>query len=389
MADGGDTIAVRTVERIADVPAAAWDACASADNPFLSHAFLSALEESGSAVVSTGWAPRHLVAEDAAGQVVAVAPMYLKSHSYGEYVFDHGWAEAYESAGGRYYPKMLVGVPFTPVPGARLLTRPGDDAPAIRSAAAAALIEIGRRNKLSSAHITFCSEEEARALAEDGWLIREGTQYHWANAGYKTFDDYLAAFSHSRRKGVRKERREVADQGIVVEALNGADIKSSHWDKFYEFYMATGDRKWGQAYLTRAFFHRLGETMAARVVLMMARRDDEYIAGALNLMGSEALYGRNWGSYGEFPFLHFEACYYKAIEFAIQRGLARVEAGAQGKHKIQRGYLPVATYSAHWIRDDSFRKAVSDFLRRETSAMRAERRALAEYSPFKQTESGS
>ncbi len=383
MPDGGESIAVRLVERITDIPAAAWDACAGTANPFLSYAFLEALEASRSAVPKTGWAPRHLVAEDAEGRVIGVVPMYLKSHSFGEYVFDHGWADAYRRAGGSYYPKLQVAVPFTPVPGPRLLVRPGDDAPAIQATLVRALAEIADRLGVSSLHATFCTADEADLFAEAGWLIRQGRQFHWNNAGYRSFDDFLAALSHSRRKSIRRERREVAAQGIEIDAITGTDIEARHWDAFFEFYIATSDRKWGSPYLTRDFFHRLGTAMADRVLLVLPRRGSTYVAGALNLIGGDTLYGRNWGSHGEFPFLHFEACYYQAIEFAIARGLARVEAGAQGEHKIQRGYLPVPTFSAHWIADPGFRKAVAEFLVRETEMVEMEMAALAEHSPFK------
>ncbi len=386
MPDGGDSITVRIVERISDVAAADWDACAGSDNPFVSHAFLEALEASRSAVAQTGWAPRHVVAEDAESRIVGVVPMYLKSHSYGEYVFDHGWADAYRRAGGRYYPKLQVSVPFTPVPGPRLLVRPGADAGGVRAALVEALAAIAERLGVSSLHVTFCSEHETALFEAAGWLIRHGRQFHWQNGGYRTFDDFLAALSHSRRKAIRKERREVAAQGLKIDALTGADIEPRHWDAFFEFYIATSDRKWGSPYLTRDFFHRLGGAMADRVLLILPRRGTEYVAGALNLIGRDTLYGRNWGSHGDFPFLHFEACYYQAIEFAIARGLAKVEAGAQGEHKIQRGYLPVPTYSAHWIADAGFRKAVASFLERETEMVECEISDLAEHSPFKRQE---
>lgn len=386
MPDSGEAITVRIVERIADVPAAAWDACAGSDNPFLTHAFLEALEASHSAIARTGWAPRHVVAEDAQGRVVGVAPMYLKSHSYGEYVFDHGWADAYRRAGGQYYPKLQVAVPFTPVPGPRLLVRPDSDATAIRAGLVEALAAIADRLGVSSLHVTFCLAEEAQTFERAGWLIRQGRQFHWQNAGYKTFDDFLAALSHSRRKSIRKERREVAAQGLEIDALTGPAIEPRHWDAFFEFYIATSDRKWGSPYLTRDFFHRLGAAMADRVLLVLPRRGRDYVAGALNLIGGDTLYGRNWGSHGDFPFLHFEACYYQAIEFAIARGLQRVEAGAQGEHKLQRGYLPVPTYSAHWIADANFRKAVASFLERETEMVEYEIEALGGHSPFKQSD---
>ncbi len=387
MADGGDALTVRMIERIAELPAAQWDACAGSGNPFVSHAFLAALEASDSATAKTGWAPHHLVAENAAGRVVGVVPTYLKSHSYGEYVFDHGWADANGRAGGSYYPKLHVAVPFTPVPGQRLLCRPDGDAGATRAALIEALHTIAERAGLSSAHATFCTEEEAEAFAEAGWLIRRGFQYHWRNDGYKSFDDFLARLNHSKRKTIKRERREVVAQGLSVEMLTGAALQPDHWDAFFELYIATSDRKWGSPYLTREFFQQLGTAMPERVALVLARHGERPVGGALNLIGDDALYGRNWGGRGDYPFLHFEACYYPAIEFAIGRGLARVEAGAQGDHKLPRGYLPVPTYSAHWIRDRGFRKAVADFLRREGEMVAHEIASLGDYSPFKQTES--
>ncbi|HEX9461724.1 MAG TPA: GNAT family N-acetyltransferase [Alphaproteobacteria bacterium] len=386
MPDGGDALTVRMAERIAEIPAAAWNACADPANPFVSYAFLEVLEASRSVAAKAGWAPRHIVAEDAQGRVVGVVPLYLKSHSYGEYVFDHGWADAYERAGGRYYPKLQAAVPFTPVPGPRLLVRPGGDAAAIRQALIESLAEITERLGVSSLHVTFCTADEAAAFKAAGWLIRNGRQFHWNNNGYKSFDDFLAALSHSRRKSIRRERRQVAEQGIEIDALTGSAIEPRHWDAFFEFYIATSDRKWGSPYLNRDFFHRLGAAMADRVLLVLPRQGKSYIAGALNLIGADTLYGRNWGSHGEFPFLHFEACYYQAIDFAIRHGLQRVEAGAQGEHKIQRGYLPVPTFSAHWIPDSGFRKAVASFLVRETEMIEHEVAALAGHSPFKTTE---
>lgn len=392
MPDGPDAITVKLVNRIGAIPAADWNACAGIDgkgggNPFLVHAFLAALEDSGSATAKTGWAPHHLVATDAAGRVIGAAPMYLKGHSYGEYVFDWGWAEAYERAGGKYYPKLQVAVPFTPVTGPRLLVRPGLPAAGdVRAALAGAMERLARGNRLSSVHVTFPTEGEARRLGEAGWLRRTGQQFHWENRSYGTFDDFLAALSSRKRKTIRKERREVADSGVTVRPLVGAEIEKRHWDAFHRFYLATADHKWGNPYLTRDFFHRIGETMADRVLLVIAERDGRPVAGALNLMGDGVLYGRNWGCEGDFKFLHFEACYYQAIEFAIRHGLARVEAGAQGPHKIQRGYLPVETHSAHWIADPGFRDAVENFLKRERAHVRAEMAGLSEYSPFRKGE---
>jgi predicted N-acyltransferase len=382
MPDGREPVTIRLVERIAELPAAAWDACAGADNPTVSHAFLDALEESGSAVGETGWLPQHVAVEDRDGRLIAAAPMYLKSHSYGEYVFDHGWADAYERAGGRYYPKLQLAVPFTPVPGPRLLVHP--DAPeGTRDALIAGLVEIAKRMGVSSLHVTFPTAPEWQALGAAGFLQREGEQFHWENPGYGSFEDFLAALSSRKRKNIRKERAASLEGGLTIHTLTGDAIERRHWDAFFRFYRNTSDRKWGHPYLTREFFDRLGATMADKVVLVMAERGGRLVAGALNLLGRDTIYGRNWGSTGEFPFLHFECCYYRAIDFAIAHGLKRVEAGAQGPHKIQRGYLPVATYSAHWIRDPAFAKAVADFLRRERRAVQREREELAEYAPFR------
>ncbi|MSP90175.1 MAG: N-acetyltransferase [Alphaproteobacteria bacterium] len=384
MPDDGATIAVKVLTRIAEVPADQWDACAGPGHPFVSHAFLSALEESGSVGAEAGWLPQHLIVEDAAGKVVGAAPLYLKSHSYGEYVFDHGWAEAYERAGGRYYPKLQCAVPFTPVPGPRLLARPGARAAEIQDALAAAMVELARRHKASSVHITFPGEAEAARLGELGYLQRTGVQFHWHNRGYRSFEDFLAALAARKRKSIRKERREALAGGIAIHTLTGPDIRVEHWDAFFHFYIDTGNRKWSSPYLNREFFDLLGQRMADRVVLVMAEKDGQWVAGALNLLGDDALYGRNWGCLGEYKFLHFEACYYRAVDFAIERGLARVEAGAQGPHKIQRGYMPVTTYSAHWIADPGFRKAVADFVARERRHMEQERAAMAEFAPYRQ-----
>jgi predicted N-acyltransferase len=386
MPDGREPTQIRTVESIAAIPAAAWDACAGDDNPFVGHAFLKALEDSRSVGARTGWMPRHVVVEDGGGALLAAAPMYAKGHSSGEYVFDHGWAQAFERAGGRYYPKLQVAVPFTPVPGPRLLVRPGAAAAEARAALIHGLVEIAKRMGVSSLHITFPHADDAQALGEAGLLLRLGVQYHWANKGYGSFEDFLADLSSRKRKAIRKERREALANGLTIRALSGGDIRQRHWDAFFAFYMDTGDRKWGRPYLTRAFFDCIGATMADRVVLMLAEQDGRPVAGALNLQGREALYGRNWGCLGEFKFLHFETCYYQAIDYAIAHGLARVEAGAQGEHKIQRGYLPVPTWSAHWIGDPAFAAAVEDFLKRERPAVEGEIRMLATYSPFRQAQ---
>jgi uncharacterized protein len=383
MADGGERLSVRMVEKLADVPAAAWDACAGDENPFLSHAFLESLEASGSATAKTGWLPQHLLLEDGDGRVLGAVPLYLKSHSYGEYVFDHGWASALERAGGHYYPKLQCCVPFTPATGPRLLLHPeaGEDAADLL---VAALVEVARRRKVSSLHVTFPTEGEWERLGKAGFLRRIGRQFHWENNGYRDFDDFLEALNSRKRKQIRRERRE-AVLGLEIETLTGGALEKKHWDAFYRFYISTSDRKWGSAYLTRSFFDLLGERMADKVALVMVKEGSRYVAGALNLIGRDTLFGRNWGCNGDFPFLHFEACYYRAIDFAIARGLKRVEAGAQGQHKIQRGYLPCPTYSAHWIRDPGFERAVAEFVERERHAVEHEMEALEDaLSPFKQ-----
>ena len=367
---------------IGEIPAVDWNACANGENPFVSHAFLACVEESGSANARTGWLPQHAVLRDAQGQVMACAPMYAKSHSYGEYVFDHGWANALERAGGRYYPKLQVAVPFSPVPGPRLLIRPasGVDASVLAGALEQACAELGT----SGVHATFCTKAEWDALGEIGWLQRLGLQFHWHNAGYASFDDFLAALSSRKRKVIRRERRDANAAGLEFVALRGPEITRRDWAAFHGFYTSTVDRKWGSAYLTEDFFPLLGEKLGDAVVLLMARHGGKWVAGALNLTGSDTLYGRNWGCIGEWPFLHFELCYYRAIDFAIEHGLARVEAGAQGEHKIQRGYVPSETYSAHWIAHPGLRRAVADFLVEERAEKSAQIEALAEYTPFRE-----
>jgi predicted N-acyltransferase len=378
-----EQISLTVHKAIAEIPAAEWDACAGDINPTLSHTFLQAMEESGSAIGRTGWAPQHLSLSDDTGRIVGIVPLYLKSHSYGEYVFDYGWADAYERAGGRYYPKALSGVPFTPVPGPRLLVRP-DAPPETKSHLIAGLAEFTRQRSISSLHINFPEDGDAEALFEAGFLKRMGQQFHWVNDGYKDFDDYLAALNSRKRKAVKKERREATQPGLEIDVLTGADLQPKHWDAFYRFYLATSDRKWGSAYLNRKFFALIGERMADKIVLVMARNAKEYVAGAFNILGRETIYGRNWGSYGDYKMLHFECCYYRAIEFAIDHGLKRVEAGAQGPHKLQRGYLPVPTYSAHYIPEPGFRRAVAQFLAREREMVEQKIEQLGEYSPFRQ-----
>jgi predicted N-acyltransferase len=381
MPDGAATLTMSLHAAIKDIDPADWDACAGDGNPFVSHAFLSAVEDSGSASPRTGWVPQHAVLRNEAGTIVAVAPVYAKTHSYGEYVFDHGWANALERVGENYYPKLQVAVPFSPVPGPRLLRRPGTGVSI--GTLATALEQACKAHDLSSVHVTFCQEDEWNGLGEAGWLRRMGTQFHWENDGYKDFDDFLGALVSRKRKVLRRERRDANAAGLTFHELSGADITERHWDAFFKFYHATVDRKWGSAYLTRKFFSLLGERLGDKVVLMYAEHNGKPVAGALNLAGSEALFGRNWGCIGDWPFLHFELCYYRAIDWAIVHGLKRVEAGAQGRHKIQRGYLPKPTYSAHWIAHAGLRRAVANFVDEERAGVEHDMKRLAEESPFR------
>ena len=372
---------------VADVGRDAWDACAlPSGDPFLSFDFLDACEASGSAVPQQGWAGRHLSLVDENGRVLGVMPLWLKGHSQGEYVFDHSWADAWQRAGGRYYPKLLSAVPFTPVTGPRFLAHPDADAVPVRQALLQGAVALTERLGVSSLHVNFPTEGDWTAMGEAGLLQRQDMQYVWRNDGYATFDDFLAALSANRRKTIRRERRE-AQEGLDIRVVTGADITEAHWDAFFAFYMDTGERKWGRPYLTRDFFSRIGATMADRIALVMAFRDGVAIAGALNLIGRDALYGRQWGALEEVPFLHFELCYYQAIDFAIARGLSRVEAGAQGQHKIARGYLPSPVYSAHFIADPALRDPVARYLDGERPAVAAEIDAItAEMSPFRKTD---
>jgi uncharacterized protein len=376
----GEPIVARMGAGVASFAAADWDACAGADDPFLSHAFLSTLEESGSAVAATGWRPIPIAIDGPDGRPAAVMPAYLKSHSLGEYVFDHGWADAYEQAGGAYYPKLQIAVPFTPVPGRRLLARD----PALAPALIAAAERVVESNRLSSAHATFVAPDEAALFERAGWLIRADSQFHWLNEGYACFEDFLATLSSRKRKAIRKERA-AAVEGLEIVRLTGGDIAEAHWDAFWAFYQDTGARNWGQPYLTRAFFSLLGERMAGRLLLILALRGGVPIAGALNVIGTEALYGRYWGATEGVPFLHFELCYYQAIDAAIALGLKRAEAGAQGPHKLARGYRPVPTFSAHYIANPGFRRAVADYLARERPAVGREIAALEEMTPFRKS----
>ncbi len=383
MPDGNDARPIYIAPAISELDQAEWDTCAGSSNPFVSYGFLSALEDSGSVSDETGWLPHHLSVRDQEGKLAAVAPLYLKTHSYGEYVFDWGWADAYERAGGDYYPKLQSGVPFTPVTGPRLLVRADLDPREYRRLLGAAMIEIARQHALSSIHITFCEKDEPGDLESLGFMRRTGLQYHWENRGYENFDDFLASLNSRKRKAIKKERRKVAEAGIELARLTGDEIKPHHWDLFDHFYRATADKKWGVPYLTREFWDLLGERVGDKVVLVTASHEGQIVGAALNLAGEDALYGRNWGALASFRFLHFETCYYQAIEHAIANGLQRVEAGAQGEHKIQRGYLPVETHSCHWIADPGFRGAVESFLQREAMVTARDEKVLFDYSPFK------
>jgi uncharacterized protein len=401
-------VTLRVANSLKEVAAEAWDACANpvmardhgngADlaprnvqektledqyNPFISYDFLSSLELSQSVRTRGGWQPLHLLAEDSNGTLVGAVPCYAKTHSQGEYVFDHGWAEAYERAGGSYYPKLQVSVPFTPATGRRLLVRPGPEADAVRGALADSLMDICRRSNASSAHVTFPTQPKWDLLGRRGFLKRTHQQFHWENAGYDSFDAFLAALASRKRKTIRREREDALSAGISVHWLTGTDLTESVWDAFFDFYMETGSRKWGRPYLTRPFYSMVGEKMRDRILLVMAKRNGRWIAGAINFIGSHTLFGRHWGAVEHHPFLHFELCYYQAIQYAIEHKLARVEAGAQGEHKISRGYLPTTTYSAHHIVDPGLRRAIEDFLKHERAYVAAAGAELAEAAPFR------
>lgn len=383
---------VKIAQGLKAVPAAAWDACAlgshSGDdepcNPFVTHAFLSALEDSDCVGPKTGWAPVHVLVEDEHENLLGAAPCYVKSHSQGEYVFDHSWADAYERAGGRYYPKLQVSVPFTPVTGPRLLVPDGPEATSVRAHLIAGLRALRDQVGASSIHATFLQEADLAAMVGEDFLRRDDQQFHWFNDGYKTFEDFLGALASRKRKVIRRERRDALANGISVEWITGKDISDAHWDAFFAFYMDTGSRKWGRPYLNRRFFTLISERMAERVLLVMAKRDGRFIAGAINFIGDKRLYGRNWGCVEDHPFLHFEVCYYQAIEFAIARGLDRVEAGAQGEHKLARGYRPVITSSAHDIADPGLRNAVEAYLEQERRYVSEAAEELSEAMPFRQ-----
>jgi predicted N-acyltransferase len=403
---------IRIVPSLAEIPAASWNYCTGQharsaalgspvqvidednlstelstrgyiDNPFVSHDFLLSLEQSYSVGGRSGWQPRHLLAERPDGALVGAAPCYLKTHSRGEYVFDHGWAEAFERAGGDYYPKLQIAVPFTPVTGPRLLACPGPQSEAVRGALADALTEITTASELSSAHVTFLTEAEWNALGKRGFLQRTDQQFHWENAGYATFENFLSQLSSRKRKAIRRERKEALAPGIEVAWLTGSDLTEDIWDVFFAFYMDTGSRKWGRPYLTREFFSIVSEKMRDRILLILAKRAGRWIAGAINFLGADTIYGRNWGAVEHHPFLHFELCYYQAIDYAIARRLKWVEAGAQGEHKLARGYLPHTTYSAHFIANPGLRRAVAEYLARERAYVQAAGEELAAAAPFR------
>ena len=371
---------------MADVAADAWDRCANPDaaafNPFISHGFLKALEDAGCVGGRSGWSPQHLLLS-VGGEIVGCAPCYLKSHSQGEYVFDHAWAEAYANAGGRYYPKLQIAVPFTPVPGRRLLIRRDAEADDNEVLLAAAATELAKRGHASGVHITFLDEAACCRLGARGFLARTDQQFHWRNEGYASFEDFLSSLASRKRKAVRKERAQALSDGLSIEWIRGKHITEGHWDAFFAFYMDTGSRKWGRPYLNRKAFSLIGAAMGESCLLMFANRGKRPVAGALHMVGGDCLYGRYWGAIEHHPCLHFELCYYQAIEFAIANRLARAEAGAQGQHKLARGYLPTKTYSAHYILDPSLRRAIADYLVRERAYIDAAGAELAQYAPFR------
>ena len=375
---------MKAVTSALSIPREDWDRLANPlgaeFNPLVSHDFFRCLEQAGCAVAETGWAARHMVMEDSTGRLTGISPCYRKRHSYGEYVFDHGWADAYERAGGRYYPKLQVAIPFTPVTGPRLFAA----TEAERRELASGLIALCSEEKASSVHITFLPEEDWQSLGGKIWLQRTDIQFQWMNPGYKTFDDFLSTLSSQKRKNIRKERASVAKAGITLHALTGKDIQERHWDAFHDFYMDTGARKWGQPYLNRTFFSLIGEAMSEHILLVIAERAGRMIAGALNFIGSHALYGRNWGAIEYHDNLHFETCYYQAIDFAIARALSRVEAGAQGAHKLARGYLPRKTFSLHFLSHPGLQRAVANYLDAERRGVDEQQQALAAHSPFRQ-----
>ena len=395
-APDAQTWQARVATGLADVPAADWDACARSPetrgdaveehDPFTSHAFLSALEDAGCVGRRAGWLPVHLLLEDPGGRLAGAVPCYLKTHSQGEYVFDYAWADAYQRAGGDYYPKLQVSVPFTPATGPRFLVAPGRDPAGVTAGLVGALRALREQTGASSIHVTFMREPQWDSAGAQGFLQRLDQQFHWENEGYAGFDDFLAALASRKRKAIKRERRDALGNGIAIDSLTGPEITEAHWDAFYRFYTDTGSRKWGRPYLNRKFFSLVGERMGERILLVMARREGRYVAGAINFIGDATLYGRNWGCIENHPFLHFEVCYYRAIDFAIARGLARVEAGAQGEHKLARGYRPTLTRSAHDFADPALRRAIADYLAREQRYVHAAAGELAEAGPFRHAE---
>ena len=381
-----DQFQIRIISSIGDVPQKSWNGLTNDQpvNPFIRHEFLHALEKSGSAIAETGWAAQHLLLETTNGQLLGALPCYLKNHSQGEFVFDHGWADAFMRAGGKYYPKLQSSVPFTPATGPRFLVPNDEGYGAKREALMQGLQQLCEKIQVSSAHVTFLPENEWEAAGKQGFLQRTDQQFHWLNEDYESFDDFLAALSSRKRKNIRKERKTALQGGeIEIDFLKGNEITERVWDRFFSFYMDTGSRKWGTPYLTRDFFTLISESMPDRTLLVMARRYDEYIAGALNFIGDECLYGRHWGCLEDHPCLHFEVCYYQAIDYAIANGLARVEAGAQGAHKLARGYVPVTTRSAHWITHPGLRDAIADYLVHERREVDRHNEMLGEHTPFK------
>ena len=386
-----DTVEIHVLSTLRQIDPADWDGCACIDgqsvnpvDPFTTHRFLLALETSGSVGKGTGWTPQYLQAV-LNGKTIGVAPLYVKSHSQGEYIFDHNFAHAYENSGGRYYPKLQIAVPHTPATGRRFLVR-SDFEDTARKALMQGAMKLAADNELSSIHATFCTEDEARAGSEMGLMPRKSQQFHWVNDGYATFDDFLATLSSRKRKNIRKERANAQAFGGTIHALTADEIAPEHWDAFWEFYQDTGARKWGTPYLTRAFFDCAQESLRDEMLLVLAERDGNWVAGALNFIGRDTLYGRYWGCVEDHPCLHFELCYYQAIDFAIARGQSRVEAGAQGSHKLARGYLPVATHSLHWFPDPGFNDAVAQYLDAEARAVDEEIEVLTSYGPFKRVE---
>ena len=378
---------IKVFPDIREIGQSCWDKCAapkgSTFDPFTSYSFLRALEESKSACSESGWSPCHLGLESSSGELLGIVPSYLKSHSQGEYVFDYAWADAFERAGGRYYPKLQISIPFTPATGRRLLVSDRVDSKGLETELAQGLLTLADRLKASSVHLTFLEKEQWQGLSKLGFLQRTHSQFHWENRDYRSFSEFLDSLASKKRKNIKRERKGAIDSGVVIERITGKEILESHWDAFYKFYLDTANRKWGSAYLTREFFSMVGESMPEHILLIMCKKGGRYIAGAINFIGSECLYGRNWGCSEDYPYLHFEVCYYQAIDFAIENNLKRVEAGAQGAHKLARGYMPTHTYSSHWIANDSFSEAVSSYLDQERQHVDLEIDFVEKKGPFK------